>query len=98
MLSGDNSGFSGTINATDSNTFLQADSAGSAAADWVITNGAKIISNQSGTGHVIQLGSLAGDSGYLGNNSNDNSVTFVIGGNDKSTSFGGQIVDAAKLK
>ena len=78
---------------TASNTFLQADSAGSAAADWVITNGAKIISNQSGTGHVIQLGSLAGDSGYLGNNSNGNSVTFEIGGNGNSTSFGGQIVD-----
>ena len=94
LLQGDNSGFSGTVNATNSHVFFEADSAGSAAAVWTITNSAKILNNQAGTGHVIKLGSLAGDStGYLGSNSSGSAVTFEIGGKGSSTSFAGQIVD-----
>ena len=94
FLQGDNSGFSGTINATASNTFFAADSAGSAAADWVLSSGAKIVNNMSGTGHLIKLGSLAGTGGTLGGgNASGAAATFEIGGNGNSTNFGGEIVD-----
>jgi hypothetical protein len=92
FLGGDNSGFSGTINASSSNILFTADSAGSAASDLVITAG-NIVNNQSGTGRVIQLGSLAGSGGRLGSNSSGSEVTFEIGGNGKSTAFSGQIVN-----
>ena len=42
---------------------------------------------------VIQLGSLAGTGGYLGNNKAGSAVTFEIGGKGSATSFAGQIVD-----
>ena len=92
-LGGDNSGFSGTINANSSNVFFTADSAGSAAADWVISSG-NVVNNQSGSGRLIKLGSLAGSGGTLGGgNASGAAATFEIGGNGKSTTFGGQIMD-----
>ena len=94
LLGGDNSGFSGTINANVSNILFTADSAGSAAADWVLSSGANVVNFMSGTGHTIKLGSLAGTGGTLGGgNASGAAATFEIGGNGKSTSFAGQIMD-----
>ena len=94
LLGGDNSGFSGTINANVSNILFTADSAGSAAADWVLSSGANVVNFMTGTGHTIKLGSLAGTGGYLGGgNASGAAATFEIGGNGKSTTFSGSIVN-----
>ena len=94
LLGGDNSGFTGSYTNNESNTFFTSDTAGSAQASWVMTNGN--LAHAVAGDHTIQLGSLAGSGGRLGNNlANPDSgrVTFVLGGNNASTAFAGQIVD-----
>ena len=94
LLSGDNSGYTGTFTASESNTFLQSDTAGSANADWVVNNSA-LLTDQPGS-HTYQLGSLSGAGGVLANNlANPNTgvSTFVIGGKNTTTTYSGSIIN-----
>ena len=94
FLAGDNGGFTGAYTNDESNTFFWSDTAGSAAAAWVLNAG--ILAHSPTGTHVIQLGSLAGAGGTLANNlanPDTGEVTFVIGSNHASTVFSGQILD-----
>ena len=94
MLGADNSGFAGTYDNEESNTFFTSDTAGSAQASWVLNNG-NLASVQTGS-HSIQLGSLRGTGGTVANNlanPANGQVTFVIGAIGDYTTFAGQIID-----
>ena len=94
VLSGDNSGFSGTINATASNTFFKRIPPAAR-----LPTGCSPLTRTSSTispGPVTSsnLARSPGPADTSGETTPAGSaVTFEIGGNGKSTSFGGQIVD-----
>ncbi len=90
FLGGDNSGFSGVFHHAAVNTFFSAASAGSAAASWVVDTGT--LSSRIAADATIQLGSLAGVGGQLGNEQDFNyELNFSIGNNDASTLYNGVI-------
>jgi autotransporter-associated beta strand protein len=94
ILSGNNSGFSGTVNANQSNVFMSSATAGGTGASWVISAGSQVLGGIAGD-YTIQMGSLAGTGGILGNNLGSGSglITFEIGANNANTSFAGSIRD-----
>lgn len=95
-LRGDNSGFTGTYNATLGGTVIYAANAASAAASWNIPSGsdanARILAAAENA--TYELGSLSGTTGLLQNLSalSGNSV-FKIGALNTSTAFNGVIKD-----
>lgn len=98
FLGGDNSAFEGSYANDESNTFFATETAGSARAAWVLNGGS--FANVQTNRPMIQLGSLSGHGGVLGNNldaSATGQATFVIGSNNASTTFAGQIIDTFSL-
>lgn len=92
FLSGDNSGYTGTLSNNQSNTFFGSATAGSAAAKFVVNTG-NLAAIATGVLNV-ELGSLAGTGGNVGNNSAGSAVTYIIGGNNSDTTFSGNIVNS----
>ncbi len=88
FLHGDNSGFSGTLNAAGSNTYITAATGGSANAVWNIT---ETLAAQGLTTGSIQLGAVTG-SGTLRNDT-AGLVTFDVGGKNTNEIFTGTIQD-----
>jgi autotransporter-associated beta strand protein len=86
LAGADNSQFSGTFTVTQSGLGFRSSGAGSANADWVINGGTFCF--MQGSGFTVQLGSLSGSGPLAGT---AGVCTFVIGGDNKSTSFGGSI-------
>jgi autotransporter-associated beta strand protein len=98
-LGGDNHNFTGTFyqwedsaNGTISTSFTSA-SAGSDNATWQIDGGA-LASEVAGT-PTIALGSLSGGGGALSNALAGSTVTYQIGGSNRSTEFDGLIEDGS---
>jgi autotransporter-associated beta strand protein len=90
FLGGDNSGFSGVYINRAVNTFVNSSTAGSAAAAWVVDSGN--LASRITVPSTIQLGSLAGAGGQLGNEQNyDYALNFSVGGNNASTLYNGFI-------
>jgi len=93
ILTGDNSGFSGTFTQNNSApnrlAFNSLDS-GSAAADWVFSRSiAGAVGINAAGATSLKFGSLAG-SGQMRSNTNG-TVTIEVGGNHNSTTFSGVI-------
>ncbi len=91
FLSGDNSGYTGTFTTNESNTFFGAGTGGSAGAAFVVN--ASYLSVSVGGVLSVDLGSLAGSGGAIGNNNPGGAVTFSIGGKNTNTVYNGGIVD-----
>ncbi len=90
---GSMSGFTGSVTLGAAGTFRFYGSAGSSAASFNLGSGtAAMISRDGGT---ISLGSLSGSSGtsLRGASSSDVATTFLIGGNNASTTFSGLITN-----
>ena len=92
FLSGDNSSYTGTFTTNESNTFFGAPTGGSAGAAFVVN--ASYLSVSVGGVLGVDLGSLAGSGGAIGNNNAGGAVTFSIGGNNTNTVYNGGIVDS----
>ena len=94
LLGANNGGFAGTYDNEESNTFFTSDTAGSAQANWVLNNG-NLACYMAGN-RTIQLGSLRGSGGTIGNNlasPAEGQATFAIGAIGDYTTFAGQIID-----
>ncbi len=94
FFGGDNGGFTGSYTNDESNAFFTSDNSGSAAAAWVVNTG--IFAGFQPGARTIQLGSLAGAGGTVANNlanPDTGELTLVIGSNNLSTVFSGQILD-----
>lgn len=90
---GNMSGFSGSVTLGSAGTFRFYGSSGSSAANFHLGAGsASLISRNGGT---VSLGSLSGGSGTFirGASSSDAATTFLIGGNNASTTFAGTITN-----
>lgn len=96
VLSGDNSGFSGTFSHSASNVYLAGADSGSASAAWEI-GGGNLLTGISDTDPTISLGSLGslGGGGTLSNSGSNSTVTYSIGALGTDTVFSGTIQDAA---
>ena len=101
QLGGDNSGFTGTFDQTqtsDANglgsmsTYFTSAGAGSANANWDIEQG--VLANDVPGTPTIALGSLSG-SGTLGNVAPGSTATFAVGGNNQASDFDGVITDGS---
>jgi alpha-L-arabinofuranosidase len=89
FFKGDNSGFSGAVNAD--NIQLGAATAGSAAAAWTSTGGIGLLSNLASSG-TIHFGSLSGASGsFVGTHNATGTTTFSIGSLNTDSTFAGVI-------
>ncbi|MEQ1859283.1 MAG: autotransporter-associated beta strand repeat-containing protein [Chthoniobacteraceae bacterium] len=91
FLSGDNSGFAGTLSTSAGFTRFTTTSAGSASATWDVGATGALTSDIAGS-NTIALGAISG-SGVIGNNTGVGSLTFSIGGNNADTTFSGVIKD-----
>lgn len=91
FLSGNNSGFTGTVSTIAGFTRFTTLNAASAGATWDVGAGGILASDVAGS-NTIALGALSG-SGTIGNNTGVGSLTFSIGGNGTSTEFSGVIKD-----
>lgn len=90
---GSMSGFTGSVTLGGAGTFRFYGSAGSSGASFNLGSGtASIITRDGGT---VSLGSLSGGSGTFlrGASSSDVATTFIIGGNNASTTFSGTITN-----
>lgn len=90
---GSMSAFTGTVTLGSAGTFRFFGSTGSSAASFNLGTGtASIITRDGGT---VSLGSLSGGSGTAlrGASSSDVATTFIIGGNNASTTFSGSITN-----
>ena len=91
LLSGDNSGFTGTWQSTSAQTWFNTATAGSAAAKWV-ANGANFVGDIAGGG-TVSLGELSGTTGTLKNDRTGTTFTFSVGALNTNSSFSGLITD-----
>src|SRR5262249_44944780 len=94
-LGGNNSGFIGTVNNTQSNLFFSSATAGSAAAAWVISGTGDLLGAASVAPNItVQLGSLTSTgAGRLWNDAPGSTATFVVGALNTSTTYAGTIVN-----
>lgn len=92
FLAGNNSGYTGTLTNNEGNTFFNSATAGSAVASYVVNAG--ILAATAGGVLTVDLGSLEGSGGTVGNNSAGSAVTFSIGAKNVSTIYSGSIVDS----
>ncbi|MDO4550885.1 MAG: autotransporter-associated beta strand repeat-containing protein [Planctomycetia bacterium] len=90
FLQGDNSEFSGTWNASQSNTYIDNANSGSALATWNVDAGC-ILAGEFGNG-TIDLGALTG-SGTVRNTVANTALTYNIGGKNIDSEFSGIIQD-----
>lgn len=92
LMGGDNSGFTGTLTNTESNTFFTSATASSASAAYVVNAGN--LANTTAGVVTQNLGALSGTGGQVGNNVAGGAVTYSIGALNTSTTFSGNIVDS----
>lgn len=92
LMGGDNSGFTGTLTNTESNTFFTSATASSASAAYVVNAGN--LANTTAGVVTQNLGELSGTGGQVGNNVAGGAVTYSIGALNTSTTFSGNIVDS----
>jgi fibronectin-binding autotransporter adhesin len=94
-VQGDMSGFSGTVTVGSGGTFRFYGSTGSSSATFNLGSGtASLVSRNGGT---VNLGALSGSGGTTvsGATATDAPTTYVIGGNNSSTTFSGRITDGS---
>jgi autotransporter-associated beta strand protein len=93
-LAGDNSGYTGTVTVTGSNTRLGATTASSAAAAWVINGN---LQTDVVGGGSFGFGALSGSGGISGHALNPSLAisTLHVGALNTSTTFSGRITDNA---
>ena len=92
-LSGENSGFSGTLNVRGTNTYFTKANAGSASATWDLASGATLAAQNvtsEGTTATIELGEVTGNGGTIRSDSLG-TLTLKVGGKGTDAAFGGVI-------
>ncbi len=98
-LSGDNSGFTGTVNVSGPNLRLDAPESASANATWIVgvsgTGGLQL--NAPGTTNTFQLGALSGNGCIAGHFifSSSQIQTLSVGALGTDSTFSGSIIDNA---
>jgi fibronectin-binding autotransporter adhesin len=92
FLGGDNSGLLGTYTNSASNTFFNSATSSSAATAWVVNSGN--LANTLTGSRTLNLGSLAGSGGAVGNNVGSSAITYSIGALNTNTTYSGTIVDS----
>jgi len=98
-VSGDMSGFSGTVAlGASAGTFRFYGSTGSSAATFDLGSGTVTLNNRNGT--TITLGALTGGSGTFvsGAGSANTASTYIVGGKNLDTTYAGIIMDASSSR